>query len=109
LLILRLIALLLISLIMLTGCIIVPKINKSYENFEPKIMVTITTDFTEIRKAFKNPRIQGLTIWIGDTCYIYTPPLRDVYDDKSMCIAGHELFHCIYGHFHDKNHADSCN
>lgn len=97
-------------LILLTGCTSVPKVTHTWENMQPKLVVEVTEDFGPIRKKYKNKNIQGLTEFLRDgTCIIYIPPLRDVYDDKAMCIAGHELWHCLVGHFHDDKHADSCN
>jgi len=103
----NLVVLLLIALVLL-GCSS-PKAIHSWENMQPRIDVNITEDFTELREKYniKIP-IQGLTVFKNNKCYIYILPLLDVYDDKAMCVAGHELFHCIYGHYHTAKNADSC-
>ena len=103
------IILIILVLIILTGCS-VPDVRYSWENMQPNILIEVTEDFGPLRKKYKNKRIQGLTEFLlNGICKIYIPPLRNVYDDRAMCIAGHELWHCLIGHFHDSRHADSCN
>lgn len=99
---------LLIIPLLLIGCAQPPKLNHTWVNTSPNIKIRFTPDFTNIRERYKDDAIIGLTLLYKTGCTMYIPPIEHVLDYRSMCIAGHELMHCVYGIFHDDDHAYSC-
>jgi len=98
----------LIGLLLVIGCTSPPKLKHTWVNTTPNIKVRFTSDFTYIRKRYNDDAITGLTLLFKDSCTMYIPPIKHVLDARSMCIAGHELMHCIYGAFHDPDMGHSC-
>ena len=99
---------LLVTLLLVVGCTTPPKLKHEWVNTTPNIRIRFTKDFTTIRKLYKNDTIVGLALLFENSCTIYIPYVEHVLDAKSMCIAGHELMHCIYGQFHDPDMGYSC-
>jgi len=100
--------LVLLLLFGLVGCDSNPKIKMTHFDTAPEIFIVFTEDFTDIRNKYDNQLIVGLTEWKDGVCYIYVPPLKDVYDSISMCVIGHEIMHCVLGYFHNEDEGNSC-
>jgi len=99
----------LVILLLVVGCSAPPpKLHHDWVRLSPNIKVRFTSDFSTIRKLYKNDSIVGLSLLFEDSCTIYIPPIEHVLDDRSMCIAGHELMHCIFGQFHSPEMGYSC-
>lgn len=98
----------LIVLLFMVGCTS-PSIKPTIYNTTPKIQVIFTEDFTYLIKKYKTSnRLIGLAVRQNGICYVYIPLIRDVYDAHRMCIAGHELMHCVLGTFHNEDEGASC-
>ena len=87
-----------------------PKFNPTQYNTELQINIVPTEDFTVLAKKWGFNDLGGMTEYIDfkGKCNIYIPMLREVRDAYTMCVAGHELFHCILGSFHRRGEAHSC-
>ena len=64
------------------------------------IEVTFVEDFFEVERQFGFTNIAGLSVWGGDTCFIFVTMPADQADDYAMNTMGHELLHCVLGDFH---------
>jgi len=97
-------------LLVLGGCTVfdAPVFKPSQHETDIKLKVVLTEDFDEIGKIWGFTDIGGMAIFSGNRCAIYIPPLREVRDPYTMCVAGHELFHCILGDFHKKEDGRTC-
>lgn len=70
--------------------------------------ITWESDPVKINKAIKeymiqNPNIapiDGLALWKGNKCTIYTLEPQEDYDEN-MTLLGHETLHCFRGMFHE--------
>ena len=102
----------LLLLVMLPGCSAfdAPKFKPTQYNTELQITIVPTEDFTELKKRFGYKDLGGMTEYIDfkGKCNLNIPMLKEVRDPYTMCVAGHELFHCILGNFHDKDEGETC-
>jgi len=65
-----------------------------------KLEVSFVEDFFEVERQFGFKNLAGLSVWGGDTCFIFVTMPADQSDDRAMNTMGHELLHCVLGNFH---------
>jgi len=105
---------LLILLIVLgaSGCTVfdAPKFQPTQYNTDLHIKVEFMKDFTVLEKLFGVSDLDGMTEYkdFKGTCVLYILPLEEVMDSYTMCVAGHEFFHCILGSYHKEGEGDTC-
>lgn len=104
--------LLLCVLLLTQGCAAfdAPKFTPTQYNTDLHIKVQFTEDFSVLEKKFNFESLAGMTEYIDfkGTCILYIPSLEEVMDGYTMCIAGHEFFHCILGSFHEEDDGATC-
>ena len=104
--------LILISIILSSGCAVfdAPKFKPTQYNTELSLTIVPTTDFTALAKKHGYDDLGGMTEYVDfkGKCTIYIPMLEEVRDSYTMCVAGHELFHCIRGDYHKPGEGETC-
>ncbi len=104
--------LLLLLIMGLTGCAVfdAPKFKPTQYNTELQLNIVPTEDFTALKKKWGFEDLGGMTEYVDfkGKCNIYIPMLKEVRDSYTMCVAGHELFHCMLGNFHNPDEGESC-
>ena len=104
--------LLIVMMVSLIGCAVfdAPKFKPTQYNTELQLNIVPTDDFTALKKKFGFEDLGGMTEYIDHKgkCNLYIPMLKEVRDSYTMCVAGHELFHCILGNFHKKDEGERC-
>ena len=102
----------LILAILLQGCALfdAPKFKPTQYNLDLQIKVIPTEDFSKLADKHNFKSLGGLTIYkdFKGRCDIYIPIIKEVRDGYAMCVAGHELFHCILGSFHKPDEGVTC-
>ena len=102
----------LLLLVMLTGCSAfdAPKFKPTQYNTELNLTIIPTTDFSVLAKKHGYDDLGGMTEYVDfkGKCNIYIPMLEEVRDPYAMCVAGHEIFHCILGNFHKPGEGETC-
>ena len=102
----------LIILLFLTGCAAFgqPKFKPTQYNTRLELNIIPTEDFSKLEKKYKHEDLGGMTEYIDfkGKCNLYISMLEEVRDPYTMCMAGHELFHCILGNFHKKEDGRTC-
>ncbi|MFT5482490.1 MAG: hypothetical protein ACI9GW_001141 [Halieaceae bacterium] len=83
--------------LLLTGCATfdTPEFDKSEANMQPKITVVVS-DLSSLN-------LVGLAIPGEEGATVLVPPFMRANHDWSACVAGHELYHAIYGAYHEKD------
>ena len=101
----------LISLL-LSGCAVFdpPQFKPTQYNLDLQIKIIPTEDFSALAKKHGFESLGGMTEFVDfkGKCKLYIPMLKEVRDPYTMCVAGHELFHCILGNFHKKDEGERC-
>jgi len=98
--------------LLVMGCTVFDAPNFKPTQYNTKLDLTIvpTEDFTALKKKYGYEDLGGLTWYIDfkGKCNLYIPMLEEVRDPYTMCVAGHELFHCILGNFHKPDDSRTC-
>jgi len=101
-----------IVVIIMTGCTAFdePKFQPNQYNLDLQLKIVPTTDFSELEAKYKFKDVAGLIEFLNHRgrCKIYIPMLEEVRDPYTMCILGHEVFHCILGNFHKPEDSATC-
>lgn len=102
----------LILVLLLSGCAAfdAPVFKPNQYNTDLYIKVIPTEDFTALAEKYNFKSLGGLTIYkdFKGRCELYIPIIKEVRDGYTMCVAGHELFHCILGSFHKPDEGATC-
>jgi len=103
---------LILTALLLSGCagFDTPKFKPTQYNLDLQLKVVPTEDFTALAEKYNYPNLGGLTVYkdFKGRCDIYIPIIKEVRDSYAMCVAGHELFHCILGSFHKPDEGETC-
>jgi len=98
--------------LLLSGCAAfdAPKFKPNQYNLDLQLKIVPTQDFRALAKKYNYPDLGGLTVYkdFKGKCVLYIPMIKEVRDGYKMCVAGHELFHCILGSFHKKDEGMTC-
>ena len=89
----------LLIFILLTGCGGTPLTRDQYVT-KFNMEVVFVEDFSEVEQQFGFKNLAGLSVWGGETCYIFVRMPEYQEDDYSMMIIGHEFLHCVVGNHH---------
>jgi len=108
----HLLILLITAVLVISACAVFdsPKFQPTQYNTDLHIKVEFMKDFTVLEKLFGFSDLGGMTEYedFKGTCILYIPPLEYVMDSYTMCVAGHEFFHCILGSYHKEGEGDTC-
>ncbi len=101
-----------VCLLVFSGCAVfdAPKFKPTQYNTKLSLTIIPTTDFSVLAKKYGFESLGGMTEYVDlkGKCKLHMPMLEEVRDSYTMCVAGHELFHCILGSFHKKGEGESC-
>ena len=88
-----------------------PQFKPTQYNLNLQLKIVPTEDFSGLKKKWGFDSLGGMTEYndIKGKCRLYIPMLKEVRDPYTMCVAGHELFHCILGNFHKPGDGETCN
>ena len=103
---------LLLFCLILSGCAVfdAPVFQPDQYNTRLELTIVPTEDFSYLAKKHGFNDLGGMAEYIDfkGKCKLYIPMLNEVRDSYTMCVAGHELFHCILGSFHKKGEGERC-
>jgi len=101
-----------IVILLMTGCTTFdePKFQPDQYNLDLQLHVVPTEDFSPLAKKYMYPDLGGLTVFkdFKGKCDLYIPMLKEVRDPYTMCVLGHEVFHCILGYYHKPQDGATC-
>ena len=92
---------LLLITLLITACSITP-MPRTHSMHQFHMTVEYNDD---IGYNSEGRRILGRATWdiLRQTCFIEVPTLIDIEDFDTFIIWGHELLHCVTGHFHKRS------
>ena len=101
-----------VCLLAFSGCAVFdpPQFKPTRYNLDLQIKIIPTEDFSALAKKYGFDSLGGMTEYVDfkGKCKLYIPMLKEARDSYTMCVAGHELFECIFTGFHKKGEGESC-